>query len=149
MKGHTTKSPLDTNKAAAWRRAWIRLWRSGSCVIDSEKLRRGGAPGWMGRMDIRARECRKREREGRDSRNRLGGFISESAKFLSSHDTAQGVVAWHWDSPVTTCKEDLEVIRVTVISNGHFNMPLGITNMPLRFTYHTVDHNSYRYRGLL
>ena len=39
----------------------------------------------------------------------------------------QGVVAWHRDSPVTTCKEDLEVIRVTVISNGHFNMPLGIT----------------------
>ena len=61
----------------------------------------------------------------------------------------QGVVAWHWDSPVTTCKEDLEVIWVTVISNGHFNMPLGITNMPLRFTDHTVDHNSYRYWGLL
>ena len=60
----------------------------------------------------------------------------------------QGVVAWHWDSPVTTCKEDLEVIRVTAISNGHFNMPLGITNMLLRFTDHTVDHNFYRYRGL-
>ena len=59
-------------------------------------------------------------------------------------------MAWHWDSPVTTCKEDLEVIRVTVISNGHFNKPLGITNMPLtRFTDHTVDHNSYRYWGLL
>ena len=54
----------------------------------------------------------------------------------------QGVVAWHWDSPVTTCKEDLGVIWVTVISNGHFNMPLG-------FTDHTVDHNSYRYWGLL
>ena len=52
-------------------------------------------------------------------------------------------------SPVTTCKEDLEVIWVTVISNGHFNMPLGITNMPLRFIDHTVDHNSYRYWGLL
>ena len=61
----------------------------------------------------------------------------------------QGVVQWHWDSPVTTCKEDLGVIRVTVISNGLLNMPLGITNMPLRFTDHTVDHNSYRYWGLL
>ena len=61
----------------------------------------------------------------------------------------QGVMAWHWDSPVTTCKEDLEVIWVTVISNGHFNKPLGITHMPLRFTDHTVDHNSYRYWGLL
>ena len=28
-------------------------------------------------------------------------------------------MAWHWDSPVTTCNEDLEVIRVTVISNDH------------------------------
>jgi hypothetical protein len=39
-KGHTTKSPLVTNKTAAWRRAWLRLWRSGSCAIDSDKLRR-------------------------------------------------------------------------------------------------------------
>ena len=54
------------------------------------------------------------------------------------------MVAWNWDSPVTTCKEDLEVIWITVISNGHFNILLGITNMPLRFTAHTVDHNSYR-----
>ena len=59
------------------------------------------------------------------------------------------VVGWHWDSPVTTCKEDLEVIRVTVISNGHFNLPLGITNMPSRFTDHAVDHNSYHCWGLL
>ena len=41
---------------------------------------------------------------------------------------------------MTTCKEGLGVIWVTVISNGNLNMPLG-------FTDHTVDHNSYRYWG--
>ena len=46
-----------------------------------------------------------------------------------------GVVAW--DYPVTSCKEDLEVIRVTVISNGRFNMPLGITK------YAVEIHRSY------
>ena len=32
---------------------------------------------------------------------------------------------------MTICKEDIEVIWVTVISNGHFNMPLGTTSIQL------------------
>jgi hypothetical protein len=51
--------------------------------------------------------------------------------------------------PATSCEEDLEVIRATVISNGHFNMPLGSQILPLVFTNHTVVHNSYRYPGML
>jgi hypothetical protein len=66
-KGHTTKSPLATNKTAAWRHAWLQLWRSGSCVIDSVELRRGRDPEGMGRMVIRTREPRERERECSDS----------------------------------------------------------------------------------
>ena len=62
-KGHTTKSPLATNKTAAWRHVWLRLWRSWSCVIDSDELRRGRDPEGMGRMVIRTREHRERERE--------------------------------------------------------------------------------------
>ena len=62
-----------------------------SCVIDSDKLRRGGAPGWMGRMDIRARECRGREREGRDS-----GIDSED---LSLSLQSSGVVATRGHGP--------------------------------------------------
>ena len=62
-KGHTTKSPLATNKTAAWRHAWLRLWRSGSCVIDSVELRRGRDPEGMGRMVICIRERRARARE--------------------------------------------------------------------------------------
>ena len=54
-KGHTTKFPLATNKTAAWMHAWLPLWRSGSCVIDSVKLRRGRDPEGMGRMVIRTR----------------------------------------------------------------------------------------------
>ena len=30
-------------------------------------------------------------------------------------------MAWHWDSPETTCKEDLEVI----LSNGQFQYAVG------------------------
>ena len=66
-KGHTTKSPLATNKTAAWRHAWLRLWRSRSCVIDSVELRRGRDPGGMGRMVTRTRERRARERKSSDS----------------------------------------------------------------------------------
>ncbi len=45
-------------------------------------------------------------------------------------------------------KEDLDIIWVTVISNGNFNMPLGISDITVvRFTIHTVDHNTYCYPG--
>ena len=62
-KGHNTKSPLATNKTAAWRHAWLQLWRSGSCVIDSDELRRGRDLEGMGRMVMRTRERREREGE--------------------------------------------------------------------------------------
>ena len=56
-KGHTTKSPLATNKTAAWRHAWLRLWRSGSCVIDSVELRpRKGWAAWSSVFGSAARE---------------------------------------------------------------------------------------------
>ena len=68
-KGHTTKSPLVTNKTAVRRSAWIRLWRSGSCATDSDSCD----------VDDPCSRRPSRERESRDSRDRLGGLISESA----------------------------------------------------------------------
>ena len=51
---------------------------------------------------------------------------------VNHHAARRDKVLWRGTgTPVTTCKEDLEVIRVTVISNGHFNMPLRTTNIPL------------------